>query len=173
VEFIIIIIIIITPIISSVITLACIIIIIIIIIDTKLQMGFVRWQSDYMTECKTTWQKRAVRSYLRDVWPCRMNLGVHNWLHGAELFLRSLPLSGYSWVSQVYGTQRLITVYKGALHRSVFRARSIQSIPPHPILFTYVLLSSILAFPLVSYLYNSAFILATFPVHHILPDWWF
>jgi hypothetical protein len=34
--------------------------------------------------------------------------------------------------SSFYGTLRFITIFRRALHRSLFRARSIQSIPPHP-----------------------------------------
>jgi hypothetical protein len=54
--------------------------------------------------------------------------------HGAEPFLSSRQLYSYSRTSQhFYGTRRLITVFTRALHWSLFTARSIQSIPSHPI----------------------------------------
>jgi hypothetical protein len=63
-----------------------------------------------------------------------------------------------------YGTQRFITVFTRALHWSLFWARSIQSIPSHPVSLrsicspTYVLVfpmvSYLLAFPPVSYMHS-------------------
>jgi hypothetical protein len=55
--------------------------------------------------------------------------------HAAEPFLRSRRMCRHSRTSQHFGaTRRFITVFTRALHWSLSWARSIQSIPSHPIL---------------------------------------
>jgi hypothetical protein len=80
----------------------------------------------------------------------------------------------------IYGTRRFIAVFISALHWSLSWARSIQSMPPHPIslrsIFTlytqlrvfFLVVSFLLAFPPISYIHSSSPIRATFPVHLIL-----
>jgi hypothetical protein len=54
----------------------------------------------------------------------------------------------------IYGNRRFITVSTRGLHWSVSWVRSIQFIPPHPIVLVFLLVSFLLAFPQKPYIHS-------------------
>jgi hypothetical protein len=89
----------------------------------------------------------------------QIQYSLTNDLHGAESFLRSPQLCNYSRIFPTfYGTWRSIIAFKRALHWSLSWAKSIQSIPPHPIY-----LRSILILPTHLYLCHPSVLFPSFP----------
>jgi hypothetical protein len=141
-------------------------------------------------------------TYYRYTIPISLSYGTRNTVIGYYYFTDNLidPIHHshtWSWAlleklpivqplrnfSAFYGTRRFIAVFTRALHWSLFWARSIQSIPSHPISLRYILiLSTHLRLGLPSGLFLCgiptnilyAFLLyhirATFPAHLILLD---
>jgi hypothetical protein len=69
-------------------------------------------------------------------WRCWWWCRPISWSRVLEKLLVAQPLNN---IRAFYGARRVITVFKRALHWSVSRARSIQSVPPHPILLRSIL----------------------------------
>jgi hypothetical protein len=93
--------------------------------------GYLSWESGSQKSCRNESLSRKILPVHRLLsWPS----GTHSLTHGVEPFLRScLFVQLLKKLPALYGTRKFITVFTRALHWSLFWARSIQSIPSHPI----------------------------------------